>query len=60
MITHIIVFLILTLSVGAVNLSLSEPLERPFPKEFLNYALVVAGGIMAFTALIMTVTALFL
>ncbi len=56
---HVLVFLVLTLTVGAVNLSLSEPLERPFAKEFANYALVVAGGIMAFTAMIMTLMALF-
>ena len=60
MIAHIIGFLALTLAVGAVNLSLSEPLEREFKREFINYGLVVGGGIMLFTAFVVLLTALFI
>lgn len=60
MIPHLIGFLALTLAVGAVNLCLSEPLERDFKREFLNYGLVVGGGIMLFTGFIVLLTALFL
>jgi len=57
---HLLLFLAVTLGVGAVNLSLSEPLERGFGREFVNYALVVGGGIAAFTAAIVALTALFI
>jgi hypothetical protein len=57
---HLLLFLAVTLGVGAVNLTLSEPLERGFAREFANYAVVVGGGIAAFTAVIMGLSALFL
>lgn len=60
MIFHVLLFAVVTLGVGAVNLSLSEPLERSFGREFANYAVVVGGGIVAFTALVMVLAAVFL
>jgi hypothetical protein len=57
---HVILFLAVTLGVGAVNLTLSEPLDRPFAREFANYAIVVGGGIVAFTAVVMVVSLLLL
>lgn len=57
---HLLLFLTVTLGVGAVNLTLSEPLDRPFWREFANYAIVVAGGIAAFTGLVVGLSALFL
>jgi hypothetical protein len=60
MIAHVLLFIIVTLGVGAVNLALSEPLDRPFSREFANYAVVVGGGIALFTAVVMILSALFL
>jgi len=57
---HLLLFFAVTLGVGAVNLALSEPLDRGFGREFANYAVVVAGGIAAFTAVVMGLSALFL
>ena len=57
---HLILFAAVTLGVGAVNLTLSEPLERSFPREYANYAVVVGGGIVAFTGLVMLLSSFFL
>lgn len=59
MILHALFFLVVTLAVGAVNLVLSEPLDRPFLREFANYTIVVGGGIVAFTAVIMGLASAF-
>ncbi len=60
MITHILLYIILVLAVGAVTLTLSEPLERTFRREFTSYFLVVGGGIAAFTCVIMLLSAIFI
>ena len=60
MILSLIGFLVLILAIGAVSLTLSEPLERPFSREFVNYGVVVGGSILGFTAVIGLLSAIFI
>lgn len=60
MTAHITLFLLLSLAVGVVHLLSSGPHKRSFKTEMLNYSLTVVGGIVLFTALIVTLTAIFL
>ncbi len=59
MIKEILLFLLITLVVGLVNLNISEPLERSPRREFLSYVAVVVGGIAGFTAVIVVISILF-
>ncbi len=59
MITQILLFLAISVVVGQVNLIISEPLDRSAIRELISYLVVVVGGIAAFTAVIVVVSALF-
>ncbi|MFQ5653344.1 MAG: hypothetical protein ACE5GW_01265 [Planctomycetota bacterium] len=59
MMGQVALFLAITLVVGLVNLIISEPLERPFPRELFSYIGVVIGGIAGFTLVIVVISALF-
>ncbi len=59
MTTQIALFLLISTVVGIVNLLISQPLERPFVREFISFVWVVIGGIVGFTAAIVIVSALF-
>ena len=57
---HILLFLLLGLAVGVVHLISSGPHKRSFRSEMVNYSVTVVGGIALFTAIIVTLTAIFL
>ena len=59
MITQIVLFLVVTLVVGLVNLIIAEPLERSPVREMISYSGVVVGGIALFTAAVVVISMLF-
>ena len=59
MISQVLLFLVITTVVGLVNLVISEPLERSPAREFVSYMVVVGGGIVGFTALIVVIAIAF-
>lgn len=59
MIQQMLLFVLISLVVGLVNLTLGQPTQRSAARELLGYALVVIGGIAAFTAAIVVIAALF-